>query len=57
MDKISYMIQMRSIDDCLAHLRTIHLIDLHDAALHHGSPADRARIAAVRAFLQTLPQG
>jgi hypothetical protein len=55
MDKISYLIQMRSIDECLAHLRTIHLTDLYDAALHHGNPAERARIAAVRTFLQTLP--
>jgi hypothetical protein len=55
MDKISYLIQMRSIDECLAHLRTIHLTDLYDAALHHGSPAERQLIAAVRAFLQTLP--
>lgn len=57
MDKISYTLQMRSIDECLEHLRTIHLTDLYDAALRHGSPAERARIAAVRAFLQTLPQG
>ena len=55
MDKISYLIQMRSVDECIAHLRTIHLSDLYDAALHHGSPAERARIAAVRAFLQKLP--
>lgn len=55
MDKVSYLIQMRSIDQCLEHLRMLHLSDLHDAALHHGSPAERALIATIRAFLQTLP--
>lgn len=55
MDKISYLLQVQSLEKCLEHLRTIHLTDLHDAALHHGSPAERALIAAVRTFLQTLP--
>lgn len=55
MDKISYLLQVQSMEKCLEHLHTIHLTELHDAALRFGSPAERALIAAVRAFLQTLP--
>jgi hypothetical protein len=53
MNRVSYEIQWRSLQSVLEHLRTLDLAGM--AAAPHASTAEQALIAAVRAFLATLP--
>lgn len=50
-----YEIAMRSLKACIHHLQTIDLDEMAEGAQHHGSAADTALIAAVRAFVWGLP--
>lgn len=51
----TYRIEMASLSRCLEHLRTLDLRGMETLAVTYGSAAEQATIAAVRAFLQTLP--
>jgi hypothetical protein len=51
----TYRIEASSLQRCLEHLRTLDLAGMEALAATYGSPAEQATIAAVRAFLLTLP--
>lgn len=55
MDRVIFAIQMRSLADVVAHLRTLDLAGMEILAVTHGTDWERQLIAAVRAALQTLP--
>jgi hypothetical protein len=51
----TYRIEMDSLSRCLEHLRCLDLPGMEALAHQFGTPAERALIAAARAFLLTLP--
>lgn len=57
MNKTIYDIQIRSVRAAIEHLHLIDLGQLAACAIHHGTEADRALIAAAQGFLATLPGG
>jgi hypothetical protein len=55
MDRVVFQIQMRSLTDVVAHLRTLDLAGMETLAVTHGTDREMALIRAVRAALLTLP--
>jgi hypothetical protein len=55
MDRQIYRIQIRSLRNCLEHLRTLDLDQMATKCVEHGSLSDCALIDQARAFLTTLP--
>lgn len=53
MDSISYQIQLKSLNSCLAHLRTLGLAEMEVS--RHATGPERIKISAVRACLATIP--
>jgi hypothetical protein len=54
LDRTIYAIQIRSLEECLEHLKTLDLPGMEILALAHGTDRERRQIAAVRKFLATL---
>jgi len=57
MNKTVYDLQIRSILDCLGHLRLIDLRELAERATEHGTDDEKVLLAAVMVALETLPPG
>jgi hypothetical protein len=51
----TFRIELESMGRCLEHLQTLDLAGMEVLAATYGTAAERATIAAVRAFLATLP--
>lgn len=55
MSQTIYTIEIRSLRQCVQHLRTLNLAELAIKAERHGTEADRAFIEAVRDVLPGIP--
>jgi hypothetical protein len=53
MNQISYRIQLKSLNTCLEHMRTLGLDEMEVS--RHATDAERIKISAVRACLLTIP--
>lgn len=51
----TWRIEMESLGRCLEHLRCLDLSGMETLAATYGTEREQCLIAAVRAFLQTLP--
>jgi hypothetical protein len=55
MNRTIYAIEMRSLRQCVEHLRLIRLDELSATAVELGTAADVALIEGIRGCLSTLP--
>lgn len=55
MDRTIYRIEMLALSRGIEHLQTLDLAGMETLAATHGTRREQELIAAVRAFLQTLP--